>query len=131
MNRYKFDANGVLRQFWDVTTRLRYEYDAAGVQIGDPHPFTPEENAQANAALAEATATQNEVTLRDRARQVLTANNAAITELANFAAGTVALSNTQRDKALRDLAGHQVRILRTLNALIKLEVRDLSSTDGT
>lgn len=131
MNRYSYDESGRLRRFWDATARLRYEYDANGAQIGDPHPFTADENARADAEAAARLAESNEATILSRIRDAIATNAAAITQLQNFAAGTAALTNTSRDSALRDLANQQARALRQINALARLAARDLGSTDGT
>lgn len=130
MNRYTFDENRVLRQFWDAAARVYTEYNATGTPTLT-RPFTPEENARADADTAAATESANEATLTSRARDAITANLNAITTLQNFAAGTATLTNTQRDNALRDLANQQVRAFKQLNALIRLEVRDLATTEGT
>lgn len=81
--------------------------------------------------LAAETATTNEQSIRDKARTALTGNGNAITQLEQFAGGTAALTNTQRDTALRDLANQQARAFKQINALIKLELRDLADTTGT
>ena len=120
----------LLRQSWDNATRTVTEYDANG-NVLSTRPYTVEENAAADAATVTATANTNETDLRDKARNALTANNNAIPQLENVANGTAALTNTQRDQYIRQLAQYQARTFRQVNALIKLEVRDLADTTGT
>ncbi len=77
------------------------------------------------------TASINKQALLDKMRSVLGANANAITQLDTFSAGTAALTNTQRDEALRDLANRQARAFRQLNALIRLQLNDLLDQSGT
>lgn len=127
----EYDETGTRRKWWDDDNRLVYEYDASGKQVGEPRPYTPDENAAADAATAEKVAYVNEQTIRDRARQALTANLAAITQLEQFAGGSASLTNNQRDNYLRQLAQYQARAFKELNALIRLELRDLATSDDT
>lgn len=114
---------------WDDDTRTYTEW-VDGVKITE-RPYTNDENAAADARIALSVSTKNSLTILTRAHSALQANRNAITSLENFAAGTGTLTNTQRDNALRDLANQMSRALRQLNALIKLEAKDLSSTEGT
>lgn len=127
-----YDETGQVRQLWDDETRTYTEWDAQGVVVdGFPRPYTVQENAAAELAAAENTAATNDTVIRDKARQALNVFGNRITQLESFAAGTSSLSNAQRDAALRDLAGNLALGFRAINGLIRLELRDLNSTDGT
>lgn len=127
----EYNANGQLVYWEDDATRTVYRYDERGVQVGDPVPYTPEQNAAADARVQFETSANNEVTIRDRARQALVYNASAIAELEQFGAGTAALTNTQRDAAIRSVARHQARAFRELSALIRLELRELAAISDT
>lgn len=122
--------NNTLRERWDLGSRVVVFYDATGVQVSS-RAFSATETAFFDAASSAETADANTAALRDKARQALTSNATAAEQLDTFAAGTASLTNTQRDSYLRQLAQYQARAFKQLNALIKLEVRDLTSTDGT
>lgn len=123
--------DGVLRILWDDETRLRHTYDANGVEVGEPTPYTPEENAFTDAGLSEENISTNRHTIRAKAAAALLKNIEDAAQLKTFSEGTAALTNTQRDNAIRQSAGHLSRIFKQLNALIKLELNDLGDTTGT
>jgi hypothetical protein len=50
------DGAGVVRRWWDDATRMFHEYDAAGVEVGEPRTYTPGENVAADVDAAEAAA---------------------------------------------------------------------------
>lgn len=107
--------NGILREWWNDATRTVTVYDSAGVQTST-RPYTASENALADTSAAAETARINETALRDKARNALT-NNATF-----LADGSV----TQAE------AVAQVqKLTRQVNALIKLEVRELADQNGT
>lgn len=108
-------ANGVLRAEWNPTTRIYREWDASSVLTLE-RPYTAAENAFADAQAQAETEMSNETSLRDKARTALT-NNATFLAIAT---PTTAQAITQV-KALT----------RQVNALIKLQIRDLTDTNGT
>lgn len=109
-------VDGQLRRLWDATARLRYEYDANGVQIGDPHPFTAEENARADAENAESVLISNRETLEAKAAAAKASNLAFLADTTVTQAEAV----TQLQK-----------LTRQVNALIKLQLQDFADLDGT
>jgi YD repeat-containing protein len=129
MNRYEYDAAGRLRRFWDAVTRLRYTYDESGALVGDPEPFTADENARVDADALESTRQGNAQTIETQVRGALATNRQIVTQLNTVANGTGSLTNTQRDQYIRQLAGYQARAFQQINALARLVVRDLDGTD--
>lgn len=122
--------DGRLRERLDDAARQYTTWDALGNETFSG-PYTPEQASAADMRAVSRLPISNETNIRDRIKSQLDANRNAITSLENFAAGTGALTNTQRDNALRDLANQVARSFRQLNALIKLEAKDLASTEGT
>lgn len=114
MSAQRWEA-GVLRYWEDDGSRFVYVYGADGKETSRT-PYTAAQNAAADTAAAEATAGVNEQTLRDRARAAMTGNATYLGRSSPTAA-----QNTAQIQALT----------RQVNALIKLEVRDLNATDGT
>lgn len=109
------DAAGTLRQWWDDDARTYHDYDAAGAEIFS-RPYTPDENADADARATAATEASTADELTKRARTAIQGNN-------DF----LALASPTNAQTLA-----QVKALtRQANALIKLEVRDLLDTTGT
>lgn len=109
------DGNGTLRQWWDDATRTYHEYDETGVETL-ARPYTPEENAEADARAQAQTEATNEADLMAKARNAITGNKNFLAIASPTNAQTVA----------------QVKALtRQMNAMIRLEVRDLLDTSGT
>lgn len=113
----------------DSETRMATVYDTQGQQVGEPRPYTAEENARADAAAAAATAQSNERNIRAKALDAINTNTQVINQLKSFAAGTASLTNAQRDSALRDLANQQARALGQINALARLAISEFSGTE--
>ena len=109
------DGNGVTRQWWDDASRTYFTYNAAGVQTSAT-PYTTAENAAADRRATAALETTNATSLRDKARTALTGNNTFL--------GIASPTNAQVSAQVKALT-------RQVNALIKLEVGDLSDTTGT
>lgn len=107
--------DGTLRQWWDDATRRYHEYTAAGVETLD-RPYTPEENADADARAKLATEATNEADLLAKARNAINGNK-------NFLA-IASPTNAQTVTQVKALT-------RQMNALIRLEVRELLDTSGT
>lgn len=110
-----------------ATTRWEPVFTPAGDTVTQSWVEVNKTQEQIDAETSET----NRQTLIDTAKAAYSSNVSAITRLQNFANGTATLTNTQRDTALRDLAGEQARAFRQLNALIRLTANDLLSTDGT
>lgn len=116
MTRIVFHPNGAKQHLWDDVSRTYTEYDEQGVQIGDAVPYTPEENAAADAEAAEGVRSLNETELRSRAEQALAAN---LTYL-----GITSPTSAQ--------VGAQVkRLTKQVNALIRLEIAALDDISDT
>ena len=99
----------------DNTTRQTYFYDDTG-NLVDTQPYTPEENALADAEAAASTEVGNELALLAKVPQAIQTNNAflAITSPTNAQVVT------------------QVKVLtRQVTALMKLVAHDLMDTSGT
>lgn len=110
-----YDSTGRLRQRWDDAARVYTEWNELGVQTLT-RAYTPAENAAADAAAVTETAATVEQALLDKARAALTAN-------ATF----LALTSPTNAQTLAQVQ----RLTREVNALIKLQVRDLADTSGT
>lgn len=123
--------DGVRTAYFDTDARMVTPLNPDGSAAGPPRAFTAVENTVADAMAAALVVSANEQLLLSRLRTATTNNLAEIDRLTTFSNGTVALTNTQRDAALRDLAGQQVRAFRQLNALMKYVGRDLTTLDGT
>lgn len=100
---------------WDDVVGTYTRWDTAGVVV-ETRPLTSAESARFAEAAAATTAANNETSLTDRARQAL-ASNATFLNL-------VAPTNAQNAAQVKALT-------RQVNALIRLAVRALDSTDGT
>jgi hypothetical protein len=115
MNIERFDGTGRLRQRWDDTTRLYTAWNEAGVQT-EQRPYTSQEQSEADGRVAAQALSANRDSMREKARQAVTSNN-------NY----LALNSPNNSQNLA-----QIRSLtRQINALIKLEFDDVSSSDGT
>lgn len=108
-------VGGVLVVEYNDATRQFTRRTTGGTVTEGPRAYTPEEDAAADAAAAQATATTNETTIRDKARTAL-ASNAAFLALASP-------TNAQTLTQVRALT-------RQVNALVKLQLNDLATLDG-
>ncbi|HEY0751426.1 MAG TPA: hypothetical protein VGD26_09725 [Chitinophagaceae bacterium] len=116
MIRYN-EVDGILREKWDddSSPRIVTFYDSNGVQTNS-RQYTPDENAEVDARIQIKTISANEDSLVSKARAALNSNN---TYLA--IASPTAAQNTAQIKSLT----------RQINALIKLQIRDLLDITGT
>lgn len=121
--------DGRLRERLDDAARQYTTWDALGNETFSG-PYTPEQASAADMRAVSRLPISNETNIRDRIKSQLAANRNAIAQLENFAAGTAALTNAQRDNVLRDIANQVARSLKQINGLIKLEARDLADTEG-
>lgn len=111
MDGIQYYKSGIVAQEWNDELR-QYTYRNTDGAILEQRPYTAEENAQADARAAYESAVVNEAALMSKARQALISN-------AEFLANT-SVTNAQ--------AVSQVKALtRQVNALIRLQVRDLSN----
>ena len=107
-------VDNVLRERRDDDTRTFSAWDAAGT-LTTSRPYTTAENADADARATAATASANGATLRTRAANAIATNNAFLAQTTWTNADVLA----------------QVKLLtRECNALIRLVVNQLDSTDG-
>lgn len=112
MNVY---LDGILRETWDDTARVFTAYDTAG-NVTETRPYTPLENAQADAEATQQTANTNRDSLHSKAQAALTNNATYLAITAPTNAQVVA----------------QVRALtRQVNALIRLEINQLDDVSNT
>lgn len=143
MNRYEYYPNGSLHKSWDVTTRRYTEYAQNGSQVED-REFTPEENARADADIAQRTADTNYSELIAKIPAALASNQTAITNLqaAVQALNTISTqtfnNQTQRDNALKSNSAHSatvgqhaIALTRQNNALMRIIGNLLDSQAGT
>jgi hypothetical protein len=143
VNRYEYYPNGNLHKQWDVTARRYTEYAQNGNLIEDL-AFTPEENARADADIAQRTAEVNYSDLMAKIPAALANNQTAITNLqaAVQALNTISTqtfnNQTQRDNALKSNSAHSatvgqhaIALTRQNNALLRIIGNLLDSQAGT
>lgn len=143
MNRYEYYPNGSLHKSWDVTSRHYTEYAQNGSLVED-REFTPEENARADADIAQRTADTNYSELIAKIPAALASNQTAITNLqaAVQALNTISTqtfnNQTQRDNALKSNSAHSatvgqhaIALTRQNNALMRIIGNLLDSQAGT
>ena len=109
----------MIRREWDEGARLVRTW-VNGVEQ-TPREFNATENAEADAAATSAARETNRAVLYDRAQAAITANLNSLTT-AQAIQGQASFNNTQRDDALRFLAGRVVDLTKQNNALIRLVV---------
>lgn len=101
-----------------VARRFRRWVDEALVE---DRALNPDEVADVDAAAQHAARETNRAVLYDRAQAAITANLNSLTT-AQAIQGQASFNNTQRDDALRFLAGRVVDLTKQNNALIRLVV---------
>ena len=106
-------VNGSVVEQWDDSTRTYTDFRP---EPDFTRPYTAAENLEADRRIAEATSSANESDLTAKAQAAVSGNNTYL--------GLTSPTNAQ-------VAAQVKALTRQSNALIKLEVRDFLTTDGT
>lgn len=114
-------------ELWDVATSTYTRWNADG-SVAQTRPFNAAETAEAERVAKDAAAVTNRPVLETKAAQALATN---ATYLAQPAIPAGALTNTQRDQALRVIRAQVDALTKETNALIRLAIGRLDSVDGT